>query len=84
MFILRKSPFHADRNHIHHKLLDLGLSHQRATLLLAGVNVAIILGTYWLNAHVRASILLGILILTAVVLSQVPNWLLREKNRKRA
>lgn len=29
-----KSPFRADRNHIHHRLLDLGLSHMQATGIL--------------------------------------------------
>ena len=84
VFILRKSPFHADRNHIHHKLLDLGMSHQKATFVLTAINIAIILGTYWLNAHVRASVLLGILVLTAVVLSQIPNRLLRNRNLNQA
>lgn len=29
----------ADREHIHHKLLDMGLSHRRVVLLLYGVNI---------------------------------------------
>jgi len=33
--VLRKrSPFSADKNHIHHHLLRLGLSHNKATLLI--------------------------------------------------
>ncbi len=44
VFFLRikkgKSPFHADRNHIHHLLLDLGLSHMQATSTLVLVNIA--------------------------------------------
>jgi UDP-N-acetylmuramyl pentapeptide phosphotransferase/UDP-N-acetylglucosamine-1-phosphate transferase len=39
VFILRilrgRSPFSPDRNHLHHRLLDLGLSHSHATLLIA-------------------------------------------------
>ncbi len=30
----KKSPFSADKNHIHHHLLRLGLSHRKATLLI--------------------------------------------------
>lgn len=38
---LRKmqSPFHADRNHIHHQLLLLGLSHAGAVKWIAGMNL---------------------------------------------
>jgi UDP-GlcNAc:undecaprenyl-phosphate GlcNAc-1-phosphate transferase len=38
----RRSPFSPDRNHIHHLLLDKGLSHRAITLTLVGVNVALI------------------------------------------
>jgi len=37
------SPFTADSNHIHHRLLSLGLSHVQATLVLASVNVVFII-----------------------------------------
>lgn len=42
VFIIRiiqgKSPFVADRNHIHHRLLKLGLNHMQATMLLMVIN----------------------------------------------
>ncbi|MGB5664957.1 MraY family glycosyltransferase, partial [Eudoraea sp.] len=31
----RRSPFDADRNHIHHRLLSLGFSHKQATIMLS-------------------------------------------------
>ncbi|GAB3701052.1 MraY family glycosyltransferase [Spirosoma flavus] len=34
-----KSPFSADRNHMHHILLDNGLSHAAATTILCGVSL---------------------------------------------
>ncbi len=37
-----QSPFHADRNHIHHKFLGLGLSHAGAVVSIGGINVAFI------------------------------------------
>jgi UDP-GlcNAc:undecaprenyl-phosphate GlcNAc-1-phosphate transferase len=38
---LEKRPiFTADRGHIHHRLLELGLTHRRAVMLLYGVSVA--------------------------------------------
>jgi UDP-GlcNAc:undecaprenyl-phosphate GlcNAc-1-phosphate transferase len=46
VFVLRiskgKSPFDADRNHIHHRLLSLGFTHLRVTLLLSILNLIMI------------------------------------------
>lgn len=38
----RKSPFNADRNHIHHRILRLGFTHLQATFSLAFTNVLFI------------------------------------------
>lgn len=38
----RKSPFTADRNHIHHRILRLGFSHIQTTFLLALTNLIFI------------------------------------------
>jgi UDP-GlcNAc:undecaprenyl-phosphate/decaprenyl-phosphate GlcNAc-1-phosphate transferase len=35
----RRSPFSPDRGHFHHRLLDLGLSHRRAVLVIYGLCV---------------------------------------------
>lgn len=34
----KKSPFIADTNHIHHRLLNLGYSHLQSTLIIVGTN----------------------------------------------
>lgn len=54
----RRSPFSPDRNHIHHFLLDFGLSHKMITLLCITINILFIafaislrrLGTTWVLA----------------------------------
>lgn len=38
-----RSPFSADKNHIHHRLLALGLNHRQTVLVLYGYSIAIIL-----------------------------------------
>ena len=38
-----KSPFAPDKNHIHHLLLDLGLSHMQTTSLLLVINIGFII-----------------------------------------
>jgi UDP-N-acetylmuramyl pentapeptide phosphotransferase/UDP-N-acetylglucosamine-1-phosphate transferase len=42
----RRSPFSPDRNHIHHLLLDNGLSHRNITLTLVGFNALVLLLVY--------------------------------------
>ncbi len=37
-----KSPFIADSNHLHHRLLDTGMTHTQATLVLSSFNVLMI------------------------------------------
>ena len=38
----RRSPFSPDRNHIHHLLLDKGLSHKMITIYLVSLNLAFV------------------------------------------
>ena len=45
----RRSPFDADRNHIHHRLLILGFSHKQATIMLSIVSVLAIELAYLLK-----------------------------------
>ncbi len=39
----KQNPFTADRNHAHHILIDLGLSHVKASVLLGFLNIFIVL-----------------------------------------
>ncbi|WP_115461235.1 glycosyltransferase family 4 protein [Winogradskyella aurantiaca] len=41
-FIYKKSPFIADKNHLHHRFLQLGFSHGKTTLSIVAVNFAIV------------------------------------------
>jgi len=63
-----KSPFIADRNHLHHRLLDTGMTHTQATLVLSGFNLAII-GTALTFQHIGAVELLLLLALSALLLN---------------
>lgn len=81
VFIKKVSPFKADRNHLHHVLLDIGLSHVQATFWLVGSNAALIGLTWFLNPFIRASLLFSILVLLALGLSQVP-FLIKQKLKR--
>jgi len=43
------SPFNADRNHIHHRLIDFRLSHLKATGILSAVNIFFIIIVFLLK-----------------------------------
>jgi len=42
-----QSPFSPDRNHIHHLLLDRGMSHMSVTLTLSLTTIIFVIGTYF-------------------------------------
>ena len=81
VFVFRRSPFAADRNHIHHVMLDIGLTHVQATVILLAVNVGFILLTYFLNDFIRAKYLLLTISLLALLLSQIP-FFIKSKLKK--
>jgi UDP-N-acetylmuramyl pentapeptide phosphotransferase/UDP-N-acetylglucosamine-1-phosphate transferase len=56
-----RSPFSADRNHIHHQFLESGITHKMASIALYAVNIALVITV--ILFHKTASLLLGILIL---------------------
>ncbi|MEP6746415.1 MAG: MraY family glycosyltransferase [Bacteroidota bacterium] len=56
----RRSPFSPDRNHIHHILLDRGLSHTTITLTLVIVNLVCIIAVYMLRSVNCTWLILGI------------------------
>ncbi|UJH89857.1 undecaprenyl/decaprenyl-phosphate alpha-N-acetylglucosaminyl 1-phosphate transferase [Antarcticibacterium sp. 1MA-6-2] len=45
----KRSPFSADRNHAHHILLDLGMTHFRASFSLAMYNLLVISSYFYLS-----------------------------------
>jgi UDP-GlcNAc:undecaprenyl-phosphate/decaprenyl-phosphate GlcNAc-1-phosphate transferase len=50
----KKSPFHADKNHIHHLIIEkLGLNHIKTSFLLFGIQVVTSLLFYSLNYYLK-------------------------------
>jgi UDP-GlcNAc:undecaprenyl-phosphate GlcNAc-1-phosphate transferase len=68
-----KSPFSADRKHLHHRLLDMGHSHMHAVLIFYGWTLVFSVGVlaYMFVPAVLATVLLasGLAICTIVTLS---------------
>ncbi|MEX2597950.1 MAG: MraY family glycosyltransferase [Salibacteraceae bacterium] len=74
------SPFAADRNHIHHRLLDLGLGHRKTVLLIYVTSIFIILLST--SLQFEPSIVMIITALLAIVVSQIPGLILYFKKRQ--
>ena len=72
------SPFHPDKNHIHHLLLKTGLKHRQVTFVLLIVSIGFIalgiIGRQWK---------IGVLILVALVIASILTYILwRKVDRK--
>ena len=78
-----KSPFHPDRLHIHHLLLDSGLSHMQATGSLVFVNVIFIYIAYQLQ-DIGSLYLLLLIIVLATLLSTILFFISRKKRIERS
>lgn len=65
------SPFKPDRRHIHHMLLDLGLSHMQATGALVTVNAFFIVFSFYFHRLGNLNLIVLNLLL-ATVLSSLP------------
>lgn len=67
----KKSPFVADRQHIHHLLLDLGFSHRGVRSILIGFNVLISFSALVLQAFTSSVTLFLLLLLSICIIFTV-------------
>lgn len=74
-----KSPLHPDQNHVHHRLLALGLSHLQSTCILVISNILIIGLVYLMQPNVNALVMLIILIGLCSFLSYIPSLILKKR-----
>ncbi len=63
----RRSPFSPDRSHVHHFMLDLGLSHRTITTICVSANIAFILLAFSLRSLGTTSVI-GLLFLTGTLI----------------
>lgn len=77
------SPFSADRNHIHHNLLQTGLSHTVTVLLLYLFNIVVVVAA-WLSAPLSPTVAWLVLFVGVIVLVQIPatvNYIRAHRNK---
>lgn len=66
IIVHKKSPFVADKNHLHHRFLDMGFSHMRTTFSIVLINVVIVIFAYVMrdfDIHLQLVLLLTVGIL---------------------
>lgn len=76
------SPFHADRMHLHHRLLDLGHSHRRAVLIMYLWTAVVAFSAASLIIAPWPQVLAGTIIAVVISLVVTRNWLRRAPQPK--
>jgi len=72
-----RGPFRADKNHFHHRLLTLGLSHRQATYSIIGFNVIFILAVFYLQ-HFGIFRLMVYIALACFILVMIPAYFIKK------
>ncbi|MBT7686939.1 MAG: undecaprenyl/decaprenyl-phosphate alpha-N-acetylglucosaminyl 1-phosphate transferase [Flavobacteriales bacterium] len=74
------SPFAADRNHIHHRLLEMGYGHRRTVLLVYATSIFMIL----LSTSIRQepSAVFIIMVVVSLLFSQIPGLITYIKRKR--
>lgn len=76
------SPFHPDRRHIHHLLIDYGLGHTTATMILFFVNMVFICFVLWGHDRLGMHTMLGVIGIVAAALTYFLHKAVVAKNKK--
>lgn len=74
----KKSPFSADRNHLHHRFQDLGFSHAWTSLMIYGYTVAMIIICTQIRFNPSASLVTMIFISVSIL--SLPFFFKTKKN----
>lgn len=79
-----RSPFSPDRNHIHHILLDKGLTHNRIALVLSLASILLISISYIANLYVTITAALVVLVICSCALFTIAYYLPKKKATKQS
>jgi UDP-GlcNAc:undecaprenyl-phosphate GlcNAc-1-phosphate transferase len=66
-----RSPFSADSNHLHHRLLALGFAHREAVLLIYMMQVALVLLAYFLRFESDSEVFIAFCAFTGLILGSL-------------
>jgi len=84
IFVIRiahgRSPFHPDKEHVHHYMLELTGSHRKSTFIILAVNVVFIAIAFQFS-YLRIFQLFLILLGLAAVVSAIPYYLVKQRRK---
>ena len=66
--VQRRSPFSPDRGHLHHRLLDVGLSHRQTVVLIYGICIALAVLALFLTGAGQLYAFVGVFVAIGFVL----------------
>ena len=85
VFVVRiangNSPFKADRNHMHHRILTLGFNHIQTTVILAGINIISIV-IVLMFSNLGNSTLIMLISFVSLLFNWMITFLIRSKERE--
>ena len=74
----QQSPFTADKNHLHHRLLTLGLSHNKSTFTIIGINILFISIVFTLH-QIGLLRLMSYILFVSSFLFMIPAYIIRRR-----
>jgi UDP-GlcNAc:undecaprenyl-phosphate GlcNAc-1-phosphate transferase len=77
-----KSPFSPDRNHIHHRLLELGYSHMKSSGIIVFTNIVFIAFLFFAHNRFNSFVLLLVLLGAASALSYLPSVIIKKRKKE--
>ncbi|MBO4244565.1 MAG: undecaprenyl/decaprenyl-phosphate alpha-N-acetylglucosaminyl 1-phosphate transferase [Bacteroidales bacterium] len=80
--VLKRPIFQPDNIHIHYKLLELGLSHIKADLILAVFNILFAIAVYIAAKYIYINRLGLIMILVLMVAFHIPQLIINHRRKK--
>jgi UDP-N-acetylmuramyl pentapeptide phosphotransferase/UDP-N-acetylglucosamine-1-phosphate transferase len=80
--INKRSPFDADKNHIHHKLLKLNLTHRRSSFYIIMYYLFVVTIAYYFR-HIDVNLLLLIILFLGFFGAYIPDIIYVLKNNKK-
>jgi UDP-GlcNAc:undecaprenyl-phosphate GlcNAc-1-phosphate transferase len=78
----KRSPFDADKNHIHHKLLKLNLTHRRSSFYIIMYYLFVVTIAYYFR-HIDVNLLLLIILFLGFFGAYIPDFIYVLKNNKK-
>jgi UDP-N-acetylmuramyl pentapeptide phosphotransferase/UDP-N-acetylglucosamine-1-phosphate transferase len=82
-FFQRKPIFKPDKQHIHHLLIEIGLTHRKALLLLIIVNILFAASGFILQEYVGIRRLILLYFLLAMIVFYIPSVILKKRLNKK-